>query len=239
VHCSNVGDFVARGNGGPLHFGDRRSFGAVSAIVGAGAVCARQTIGSTATAQAMVTAGLAETGGALTVGDRAYRNRVARKCGDSFAILVLVDSTNPSVGPASRLVLYRSVCEGDPAAQRDAVNLANSVLRLAAGSLHQYARTITISTRNAAIGRSGIGLEQERRNRGRAFSGSVKTSNGGHCEWAEIRTPGRAALVNKIGSAKPVKFASLCVGDLSLCADASYADNESAGGAPGGVLCGR
>jgi hypothetical protein len=243
-------------------------FGAAFTIVGGDASRAQQAIGSAATAQNQVTRELAGSEGALSVGDSVYRNEVVRTGADSLAKLVFLDSTNLAVGPTSRIVLDRFVYEGDPGAQKVAVNLAKGVFRFTTGSLDKKAYTITTPT--AAIGvrgtvldigvreadtrvtlvmgraivcprRSGISLEQQARNCSGAFSGSAKAGKGGHCECTEIKTPGQTARVKKGG---PASLTSTPVDFASLCAgDSSLCSDttyaENAAGGLGGVLCGR
>ncbi len=241
---------------------------AVAAMAGADVARAQQAIGSTATVQNQVTRELAGSEGKLAIGDFVYRNEVVRTGADFSPSSSFSISTNLAVGPTSRIVLDRFVYEGNPGAQKVAVNLAKGLFRFTTGSLDKKAYTITTPT--AAIGvrgtvldidvrnadtrvtlvegraivcprRNGISLEQQARNCGNAFS--AKGGKNGRCECAEILTPGQTASVKRAGSASltstPVNFASLCAGDASLCSDSTYAENGSPGAAGGGALCGR
>ncbi len=237
--------------------------GALCAIGAVEGARAQQAIGSTTTAQNLVTRELAGAAGPLTVGDSVYRNEVVRTGADSLAKLVFLDSTNLAVGPTSRIVLDRFVYEGDPSAEKVAVGLAKGVFRFTTGSLDKRAYTITTPT--AAIGvrgtvldiavrsadtrvtlvegqalvcprKSGISFAQQARNCAKAFGGA-----GGRCDCAGLDHPGQTASARKVGgttqaslTSTPVNFASLC-SDPSLCSGTSYAD----AGASGGVLCGR
>ena len=164
-------------------------------------------------------------------------------------------------------MLDRFVYEGDPNAQKVAVNLAKGVFRFTTGSLDKKA--YTIDTPTAAIGvrgtvldidvgsaqtrvtlvegqaivcprRAGVTLEQQERNCG--LASGAKT---GRCDCEPIVNPGQTATVRKVGgvneagsSSTPVNFASLCSGAASLCSsDTSFASNALGGG--GGALCGR
>ena len=236
--------------------------GAAAAIAGADVACAQQAIGSTATVQNQVTRELAGSEGRLALGDSVYRNEVVRTGTDSLAKLVFLNSTNLAVGPTSRIVLDRFVYEGNPGAQKVAVNLAKGLFRFTTGSLDKKAYTITTPT--AAIGvrgtvldidvrsadtrvtlvegraivcprRNGISLEQQARNCGSAFSGSAKGGRGGRCECAEILTPGQTASVKRAGSAS---LTSTPVDFASLCAgDASLCSDSTyaENGSPGGA----
>ncbi len=242
-------------------------FGAFCAL--GGGARAQQAIGSTTSAQNKVTRELAGSTGSLSVGDSVYRNEVVRTGEASLAKLVFLDSTNLAVGPTSRVVLDRFVYEGDPGAEKVAVGLAKGVFRFTTGGLDKKAYTITTPTAAIGVRgtvldidvrsadtrvtlvdgralvcprRNGVSLEEQARNCGAGFGGGVGAKNG-RCDCAELDHPGQTASAKKVGgttraslSATPVNFTSLCSGDASLCSGTSYAD---AGGASGGVLCGR
>ena len=232
------------------------------AIWANGVARAQQAIGSTADARNQVTREFGGSSGTLSVGDSVFLNEVVKTGADSLAKFVFVDSTNLAVGPTSRVVLDRFVFEGDPSAQKVAVNLAKGVFRFTTGGLDKKA--YTINTPTAAIGvrgtvldiavrsnadtrvtlvegralvcprRAGVTLEQQAR---------ACAAHGGHCDCVEILTAGQTAQVRKVGGANqasmastPVNFASLCAGDSSLCSSDSYA---YAGLGGGGALCGR
>ena len=231
---------------------------AAASGVWAGSACAQQAIGSTAVAQNQVTRELAGASANLAVGDSVYLNEVVKTGADSLAKFVFVDSTNLAIGPASRVVLDRFVYEGDPSAQKVAVNLAKGVFRFTTGGLDKKA--YTINTPTAAIGVRGTILDISAstletrvtnieglaivcpRRAGVSLENQIKAclAHSGKCECAVIH-PGETARVKKGASqaamsSTPVDFASLCAGDSSLCSGASYA---SAGAVSGGVLCGR
>ena len=243
------------------------ALGVVSAISTIETADAQQAIGSATTAQNQVTRELGGASSPLTAGGPVFRNDAVKTGPDSLAKLVFLDSTNLAVGPTSRVVLDRFVYEGDPNAQKVAVNLAKGVFRFTTGSLDKKA--YAIDTPTAAIGvrgtvvdfdvgsaqtrvtlvegqaivcprRAGVTLEQQERNCG--LASGPKT---GRCDCEPITNPGQTALVRKVGGANqasltstPVNFASLCSGAASLCSsDTSFASNALGGG--GGALCGR
>jgi hypothetical protein len=243
------------------------ALGVVSAISAVEAADAQQAIGSTATAQNQVTRELAGASAPLSTGDSVFLNEAVKTGQDSVAKLVFLDSTNLAVGPTSRVVLDRFVYEGDPNAQKVAVNLAKGVFRFTTGGLDKKA--YAINTPTAAIGvrgtvldidvrsaqtrvtlvdgqaivcplRAGVSLEQQERNCG--LASGPKT---GRCDCEPIVNPGQTATVRKVGgvnqaglTSTPVNFASLCSGAASLCSsDTSFASNALGGG--GGALCGR
>jgi hypothetical protein len=241
---------------------------AIFAFVGAafaispGVADAQQAIGSTTTAQNQVTREIGGASGALATGESVYRNEVVKTGADSLAKLVFVDSTNLAVGPTSRVVLDRFVYEGDPSAQKVAVNLAKGVFRFTTGGLDKKA--YTINTPTAAIGvrgtvldidvrnvqtsvtlveghalvcprRNGVSFEQQARNCGKAISGSGARS--GRCDCAEIQNPGETATVKKVGGTNQAGLSSTPVNFASLCAGAASlcsSDSSYASNAIGG-----
>jgi len=242
---------------------------ALCATVSAGAACAQQAIGSTTTAQNQVTRELSGAAGPLSVGDAVYRNEVVRTGTDSLAKLIFLDSTNLAVGPTSRVVLDRFVYEGDPGAEKVAVNLAKGLFRFTTGALDKKAYTITTPT--AAIGvrgtvldidvrrgdtrvtlvegqalvcprRNGASFDQQARNCGRAFGGGA-TEGAGRCDCADLDHPGETATARKVGGTTAASLTANPVNFASLCAgDASLCSGGGygfAGGGGGGALCGR
>ena len=235
--------------------------GAIAAVGVAGSARAQQSIGSTTVVQNQVSRELAGASGPLAVGDAVYRNEVVKTGVDSSAKLVFLDSTNLAVGPTSRIVLDRFVYQGDPNAEKVAVNLAKGVFRFTTGNLDKRAYTITTPT--AAIGvrgtvldiavrgadtrvtlvdglalvcpRKAISLSQQARNCAAALGGSGK----GRCDCAVLDHSGQTATARRVGATtrasltdNPVNFASVCSGDASLCSGDSYAFG-------GASLCGR
>jgi hypothetical protein len=239
------------------------ALGVVSAISTIETADAQQAIGSATTAQNQVTRELGGASSPLTAGGPVFRNDAVKTGPDSLAKLVFLDSTNLAVGPTSRVVLDRFVYEGDPNAQKVAVNLAKGVFRFTTGSLDKKA--YTIDTPTAAIGVRGTVLDIDVRStqtratlvEGRAFICPRKAgvtleqqvracaTGAGRCDCEVIDHPGETALVKKVGGANQasltstaVNFASLCSGAASLCSsDTSFASNALGGG--GGALCGR
>jgi len=232
------------------------------AIGASGPARAVEPIGSTTVAQNQVTRELGGASGALTQGDSVFLNEVVKTGADSLAKFVFVDSTNLAVGPISRVVLDRFVFEGDPSAQKVAVNLAKGVFRFTTGGLEKKAYTINtptaaigvrgtildIAVRNAADTRvtlvEGLALVCPRR-AGVTFDQQARAcaTHRGRCDCEVLNTPGQTAQVKKVGgtnqasmSSTPVNFASLCAGDAALCSSDTYA---FAGFGGSGALCGR
>ena len=123
----------------------------------AGGAMAQQAIGSTSLAQNQVTREAGGASGVLTVGDSVFLNEIVKTGSDSLAKFVFLDSTNLAVGPVSRVTLDRFVYQGDPGAEKVAVNLAKGVFRFTTGSLDKKA--YTINTPTAAIGVRGTVLD--------------------------------------------------------------------------------
>lgn len=238
---------------------------AIFLILATGAAWAQQAIGSTTTVQNEVTRELGAAAGPLSVGDSVYRSEVVRTGADSLAKLVFLDSTNLSVGPASRVVLDRFVYEGDPGAEKVAVGLAKGLFRFTTGNLDKRAYTITTPT--AAIGvrgtvldidaraantrvtlveglalvcprRKGVSFEAQARECAAAFGGEG-AGQSGRCDCVELDRPGQTAAAKRVGGRTQASFSASAVNFASLCVGASSLCSGSEYAAGGAALCGR
>jgi len=231
----------------------------------AGGAMAQQAIGSTALAQNQVTRESGGASGVLAAGDSVFLNEVVKTGSNSLAKFVFLDSTNLAVGPVSRVTLDRFVYQGDPGAQKVAVNLAKGVFRFTTGSLDKKA--YTINTPTAAIGVRGTVLDIKvggqtkvtlvegqaivcPRKAHKTFDQQLKecaqalsSVSGAHCDCLDLKYAGQTALAKKGGvsnSASPVDFASLCSGSgAGLCSSTTSTAFNDSGGGGGGALCGR
>jgi hypothetical protein len=215
---------------------------------------AQQAIGSTRIVQNEVTRELSGAAGPLSVGDSVFRDEVVRTGSDALAKLVFLDSTNLAVGPTSRVVLDRFVYEGDPNAEKVAINLAKGLFRFTTGNLDKKAYTITTPT--AAIGvrgtvldidvlnadtrvtlvegkalvcprRKGKTFEQQAQNCGQAFGGPGHP-RGGRCECVELNRAGQTASAKKVGATTAVTLSDNPVNFASLCGgDASICGGDT------------
>jgi hypothetical protein len=221
---------------------------------------AQQNIGSASEAHNQVSRETSDGSTSLNSGDPVFRDESVRTGAESTAKLIFLDSTNLAVGPISNVKLDRFVYDGS--SQAMGVKLAKGLFRFTTGVLDKNAYSVT--TPAAAIGVRGTVLDiavSDQRTRvtlveGRALVCPVKKGtafeqqardcmpgHAQHCDCVEIGKPGQTAQVSKTGgvnhasfTSASVQFASLCVGSLSLCSDASYA---SLGAASIDALCGR
>jgi len=227
---------------------------------------AQEHIGSTALARNQVTRDLAGAAAPLVAGDSVFRNEIVSTGADSAAKLVFLDSTNLGVGPVSTVKLDQFVYVGESNGQKMTVNLAKGVFRFTTGALDKKAYEITTPTAAIGVRgtvldvdvrgaqsrvtlvegqalvcprRPGVSFAQQERNCTRARGGV----GGPRCDCVDLRDVGQTAQVKKVGgsnqastTSNAVNFASLCVGDSSLCGGSSYADLS---GFPSGALCGR
>ena len=231
----------------------------------AGGAMAQQAIGSTSLAQNQVTREAGGASGVLTVGDSVFLNEIVKTGSDSLAKFVFLDSTNVAVGPVSRVTLDRFVYQGDPGAEKVAVNLAKGVFRFTTGSLDKKA--YTINTPTAAIGVRGTVLDirvggqtkvtliegqaivctrkahKTLEQQIKECAESLTSARGGHCDCLDLKREGQTALAKKGGvsaSASPVDFAALCSGSgAGLCSSQTSTAFNDSGGGGGGALCGR
>jgi hypothetical protein len=186
-----------------------------------------------------------------------------RTAAASKAKLVFLDSTNLVIGPESETTLDEFVYSGPteaPSAQKMQVSLTRGVFRFTTGRLDKKA--YLISTPNALIApggtvldilvhgglsrvtlregralvcprRTGVDLEQQRRNCAKPANGNPATG----CDCVELNAPGQTAEVKTVSgvnratlASTPVDFASVCAGSASLCTIRGF---------PRGALCGH
>jgi opacity protein-like surface antigen len=223
----------------------------IAVLIGtANSARAQQNIGAAAATHKEVSRESPNGRGPLDVGDPLFRDEIVRTGLEATAKLIFLDSTNLAVGPISQVVLDRFIYDPSRPSEAMAVKLAKGVFRFTTGVLHKDAYSIT--TPIAAIGVRGTVLDisvQVSRTRvtlvdGRALvcpirKGTTFTqqardcekSHSTHCECVSLDTPGQTAEVTKSGpvihaslSPSPVRFASFCSKDGSLCSRDEYAN---------------
>ncbi len=212
-----------------------------------------QNIGATAESHNTVSRELSGAAAPLDAGDPVFRDEVVRTGERSKAKIIFLNSTNLAIGPVSRVTLDQFVYAGEADEQKMAVNLAKGVFRFTTGALDKKAYVISTPTAGIGVRgtvldiearsaqsrvtlvegralvcprRPDVTFEQQARNCASAAGGA----HGARCDCVELNRTGQTALVRKVGGANrasmsstPVDFASLCVGDASLCSSGSYA----------------
>ena len=188
----------------------------------------------------------------INVGDGLLRDETVRTGADSATRLVMIDSTNLSLGPNASLKLDRTVFNDEHSYRDIAIRLTSGAFRFVTG--HSEKAAYKITTPLATIGVRGTILDiQAQRIWTRVVlqdGASRVCTHGGQC--LELTLPGETATITSTGgrvtiqktSTPPWSFAANCAAAAGLCAVTQYADATPTltpaveiGGDP--MLCGR
>jgi len=183
----------------------------------------------------------------INVGDGVLRNETVRTGTDSAARLVMIDSTNLSLGPNASLTLDRTVFNDEHSYRDIAIRLATGAFRFVTG--HSEKNAYKITTQLATIGVRGTILDILNQ-RGQTMvvlqegASQVCTLS---FQCVQLTHPGDPAIITATGGGKatirktntpPWTFAATCASAAGLCTVNDFADNS-----PGvdytGILCGR
>jgi hypothetical protein len=183
----------------------------------------------------------------INVGDGVLRNETVRTGTDSAARLVMIDSTNLSLGPNASLTLDRTVFNDEHSYRDIAIRLATGAFRFVTG--HSEKNAYKITTQLATIGVRGTILDILNQ-RGQTMvvlqegASQVCTLS---FQCVQLTQPGDTAIITASGGSKatirktntpPWTFAATCASAAGLCTVNDFADNS-----PGvdytGILCGR
>jgi hypothetical protein len=183
----------------------------------------------------------------INVGDGVLRNETVRTGTESAARLVMIDSTNLSLGPNASLTLDRTVFNDEHSYRDIAIRLATGAFRFVTG--HSEKTAYKITTQLATIGVRGTILDILSQ-RGQTMvvlqegASQVCTLS---FQCVQLTQPGDTAIVTATGNGRaairktntpPWTFAATCASAAGLCSVNEFADN-----APGveytGILCGR
>jgi hypothetical protein len=186
----------------------------------------------------------------INVGDGLLRDEVVRTGADSAARLVMLDSTNLSLGPSATIKLDRTVISDERSYREIAIKLTSGAFRFVTGNSEKAAYRIT--TPLATIGVRGTILDILSQ-RGRTTvvlqegASSVCTLSG---QCIQLTQPGDTAIITSTGSGRrtiqksnnsPWTFAATCAAAAGLCSVTDYANATPIddGSDPTGMLCGR
>jgi hypothetical protein len=183
----------------------------------------------------------------INVGDGVLRNETVRTGTESAARLVMIDSTNLSLGPNASLTLDRTVFNDEHSYRDIAIRLATGAFRFVTG--HSDKNAYKITTPLATIGVRGTILDILNQ-RGQTMvvlqegASQVCTLS---LQCVQLTQPGDTAIITAIGNGRATikktntpswTFSATCAAAAGLCTVNDFADN-----APGveytGILCGR
>jgi hypothetical protein len=182
----------------------------------------------------------------INVGDGLLRDETVRTGADSAARLVMIDSTNLSLGANASIRLDRTVFNDEHSYKDIAIRLTTGAFRFVTG--HSEKTAYKITTPLATIGVRGTTLDILSQN----GKSTVVLQDGAALvctlsfQCIQLTQPGDTAIITVTGgkttitktSNPPWTFAQNCAAAAGLCTVTTFADaapiNES-----DGLLCGR
>ena len=238
---------------------NRRNFilAALTLCVSLGAEYARaQTparVGEAAVVQNVVVRASASGDAPINVGDAVLRDETVRTGANSATRLVMIDSTNLSLGANSSITLDRTVFNDEHSYRDVTIRMTTGAFRFVTG--HSDKNAYKITTGLATIGIRGTTLDILSQ-RGRTVvvlqqgASRVCTLN---FQCIELTQPGDTAIITSSGNGKvtikktnnpPWTFASNCGGTAGLCSTTEFADasptiTPAVAEDPNGILCGK
>jgi hypothetical protein len=209
-----------------------------------------QRVGEAAVVKNQVIRVTGSGGSQINVGDAVLRNETVRTGADSAARLVMIDSTNLSLGPSATLTLDRTVFNDEHSYREISIRLASGAFRFVTG--HSDKNAYKISTGLATIGVRGTELDI----RSLRFSSIVVLGTGAALvctlihQCTSLTQPGDTAVVTSFNGQTTIQktnnppwtFAQTCGAAAGLCSTTQFADATPPaddGSDPTGMLCGR
>lgn len=191
----------------------------------------------------------------INVGDGVLRDETVHTGLDSATRLVMIDSTNISLGPNATVKLDRTVFNDEHTYREIAIRLTTGAFRFVTGHSEKAAYKITTSL--ATIGVRGTILDILSQKGGTTVvlqeGASSVCTTGGQC--TELTQPGDTAVIKSTAgrvtiqrtNTPPWTFAGACSGTAGLCSTTdlaaansdAYAATPDDGSDPTGMLCGR
>lgn len=223
----------------------------LAAGLAASPVYAQSRVGEAAVIQNEVVRVMTSATSRIKVGDGVLRDEIVRTGLASAARLVMIDSTNLSLGPNATLKIDRIVFDDEHTYRDIAIGLTTGAFRFVTG--HSEKTAYKINTPLATIGVRGTTLDILSQ-RG---STTVVLQDGASrvCtltyQCVELTNPGDTAIIRsgpngritiKKTNTPPWTFASTCSATAGLCSVNNYADASPTITPPvddGGILCGR
>ncbi|CCE01439.1 conserved hypothetical protein [Bradyrhizobium sp. STM 3809] len=221
---------------------------AAAALLGmAGKACAENRIGEAVLVQKDVLRIAGASTSPISVGDGVVRDETVRTGRDSAARLVMIDSTNLSLGANASLTLDRTVFNDETSYRDIAIRLGTGAFRFVTG--HSEKTAYKINTPLATIGVRGTILDI-RSQRGETM---VVLQEGASrvCtltfQCIELTQPGDTAIITSTGNGRSTirktgnpswSFAATCTSTSGLCTVTDLASNAPPQDFTG-ILCGR
>ena len=211
-----------------------------------------QRVGEAAVVQNEVIKVSGSGGSPINVGDAVLRNETVRTGANSATRLVMIDSTNLSLGANSSITLDRTVFNDEHSYRDVTIRLTTGAFRFVTG--HSDKNAYKITTGLATIGVRGTTLDILSQ-RGKT---TVVLQDGASrvCtlsfQCVELTQPGDTAVITSFNGKvtiqktnnPPWTFAKTCGAAAGLCTTTQYADASptvmpSVEDDPTGMLCGR
>ncbi|MGJ5007583.1 FecR family protein [Bradyrhizobium oligotrophicum] len=220
---------------------------AAALLGGAGGASADGRIGEAVLVQKDVLRVAGASSSPINVGDGVVRNETVRTGNDSAARLVMIDSTNLSLGANATLTLDRTVFNDETSYRDIAIRLGTGAFRFVTG--HSEKTAYKINTPLATIGVRGTILDI-RSQRGQTM---VVLQEGASrvCtltfQCLELTQPGDTAIITATGNGRSAikktgnpswSFAASCASTSGLCTVTDLASNAPPQDFTG-ILCGR
>jgi hypothetical protein len=188
----------------------------------------------------------------INVGDAVLRNETVRTGANSATRLVMIDSTNLSLGANSTITLDKTVFNDEHSYKDVTIRMTTGAFRFVTG--HSDKNAYKITTGLATIGVRGTTLDILSQ-RGRSVvvlqdgAASVCTTN---FQCIQLTQPGDTAVITSVGgkvtiqktNTPPWTFASSCGAAAGLCTTTQFADasptiTPAVVDDPTGMLCGK
>jgi hypothetical protein len=224
----------------------------VSSHIGVARAQAPARVGEAAVVQNEVVRVSGEGGTQINVGDAVLRNETVRTGAASATRLVMIDSTNLSLGANSSITLDRTVFNDEHSYKDVTIRMTTGAFRFVTG--HSDKNAYKITTGLATIGIRGTILDILSQ-RGQTM---VVLQDGASrvCtlsfQCLELTQPGDTAIITSAGNGKttikktnnpPWTFASSCGAAAGLCTTTEFAGTPTVTPAviddPTGMLCGK
>jgi hypothetical protein len=224
----------------------------VSSHIGFVQAQAPARVGEAAVVQNEVIRVSGESGTQINVGDAVLRNETVRTGAASATRLVMIDSTNLSLGANSSITLDRTVFNDEHSYKDVTIRMTTGAFRFVTG--HSDKNAYKITTGLATIGIRGTILDilSQRGSTTVVLQGGASRVCTLSFQCIELTQPGDTAIITSAGNGKvtikktnnpPWTFASSCGAAAGLCSTTEFAGTPTLTPAviddPNGILCGK
>jgi hypothetical protein len=224
----------------------------VSSHIGFAQAQAPARVGEAAVVQNEVIRVSGESGTQINVGDAVLRNETVRTGAASATRLVMIDSTNLSLGANSSITLDRTVFNDERSYKDVTIRMTTGAFRFVTG--HSDKNAYKITTGLATIGIRGTILDilSQRGSTTVVLQGGASRVCTLSFQCLELTQPGDTAIITSAGNGKttikktnnpPWTFASSCGAAAGLCSTTEFAGTPTVTPAviddPTGMLCGK